>query len=870
MQMLCLRGKNFNLDPDELKNSSIVSKSNPLFKSSLLFETPFFPSQITMMKKRKSKKNSTIESISNCSGTTMSNKFSVFDFTIEDESTEAHAERLMAKFNNNTNDKYNFLTCFAKGSKTQQNDYGNKLLVIDVDDSLADDRSIQLDGTLSSSSSDYILSATSPEQLDFKCYSDGAKSCSPRARQPGDSLTDKKRTCFDSTLPQSLTDVKVLDVDSDDDLRIGLRSSSSIARAENEGSLEEQPFEYGVNTSDIETMVVVIPNYVKFGNTYYTKCLLTFSCKSIKLEGSPPWQTKEPCCHEWPISNIVNIEHEFCETVKVAVVTFKLICNEGNTAEISSKAAGMVKLEFVVSNDTHWSEKLEEIKSLDMKYKISWSTVESEYSSNQPFEDLIYPDRDPDAISIRSRDVEVLQPKTFINDTIIDFYIKYLANKTNPKEQHRFYFFNTFFFQKLACLDRGSSRTWEGRKAFQRVRKWTRNVNIFEKDYIFIPVNSSLHWSLIVICHPGEVENLRDEEMGELYKKPCILHMDSIKGSHTGLQNLIKGYLWEEWKDRHWELAEDISAKFFNLPFVALELPQQENLFDCGLFLLHYAELFLEQVPSNFNLTTLNECPNFLKKNWFPPDEVSLRKRDHIRNLICKIVRENAKKDAPYVNNQNGISREPIGSIISGQQTFGESKFVHGDSMHPSIFQMVSMEQYNNPTFPIEGAVGEQVASPEDEANSHEDTKSLIILSSPSSLRVVETKSSLETSRSSGGAFQIISDEQIEEDWVPEVATHSGNEDKCEYSSMSFAELAACVVEDSEDENERQDISNTGNPPSCRDKFPASCYREAESTTRISHRMNPVQFISATEEKKSAKKRRSSSYSEEQREITIL
>lgn len=65
-------------------------------------------------------------------------------------------------------------------------------------------------------------------------------------------------------------------------------------------------------------MVVVIPNYVKFGNTYYTKCLLTFSCKSIKLEGSPPWQTKEPCCHEWPISNIVNIEHEFCETVSMA------------------------------------------------------------------------------------------------------------------------------------------------------------------------------------------------------------------------------------------------------------------------------------------------------------------------------------------------------------------------------------------------------------------------------------------------------------------------------------------------------------------------------------------------------------------------
>ncbi|KAL2513549.1 putative ubiquitin-like-specific protease 2A [Forsythia ovata] len=791
-----------------------------------------------MTKRRKSEKNSTIRNSSNVSGTTMNNKFSVFDFTNEEESIEPHARRIAAKFNSNANDKYSYLTCFAKGCKTQQDDYGNEPLAIDVGDNFADDRSIELDGTLSSSSSDYILSATSPDHLDFKCYSHGARSCAPRARKPGGSLTDKKHTGSNSTLPQSLTDVKVLDVDSDDDQRIGFRSSSYISLAENEGSLEEQPFEYGVDTSDIEAMVVVTPNYVKFGNTYYTKCSLTFSCRCIKLDGTPPWKTKGPCCHEWPISNIVKIEHEWCESVKVAVVTFHLISNERNTAEIAKKIAGIMKLEFVVSNDAHWSEKLEEIKSLDMRYKAYWSTVVSEYSSNEPFEDLIYPEGDPDAISICSRDVEVLQPKTFINDTIIDFYIKYLVNKTNPEEQHRFYFFNTFFFQKLDGLDRDSSRTWEGRGAFQRVRKWTRNVNIFEKDYIFIPVNSSLHWSLIVICHPGEVENLRDEEIGELYKKPCILHMDSMKGMHTGMKNLIQSYLWEEWKDRHSELAEDISAKFFNLQFVALELPQQENLFDCGLFLLHYAELFLEQVPSNFSLTALTKCPNFLKKNWFPPDEVSLRKRDHIRKLIYKIVRDNAKKYAPSTNNHNGLSRAPIGTIIRGQQTFGESKFVYGDSVCPCIFQMASMEQSSNPTSPIEDAVEEQVtSSPEDEASSHEadeDTQSLTVLSPPGSLRVVE-KSFLETSRNSGGRFQIII--ETEEDCVPEVASNPENEDNSGYSSMSCTELAACVVEDSEDENERQDISNTWNTPSCRDKSPAS---KVESTNRSKRRMNHV------------------------------
>lgn len=42
----------------------------------------------------------------------------------------------------------------------------------------------------------------------------------------------------------------------------------------------------------------------------------------------------------------------------------------------------------------------------------------------QNFEDVIYPKGDPDAVSISKRDVDLLLPETFINDTIIDFYIK--------------------------------------------------------------------------------------------------------------------------------------------------------------------------------------------------------------------------------------------------------------------------------------------------------------------------------------------------------------------------------------------------------------------------------------------------------------
>ncbi|KAL3592239.1 hypothetical protein D5086_010879 [Populus alba] len=258
-------------------------------------------------------------------------------------------------------------------------------------------------------------------------------------------------------------------------------------------------------------------------------------------------------------------------------------------------------------------------------------------SFDSEFEDVIYPKEDSDAVSISKRDVDLLQPETFINDTIIDFYIKYLKNQIPSEEKQRYHFFNSFFFRKLADLDKDPSNVKDGKAAFLRVHKWTRKVDMFGKDYIFIPVNFNLHWSLLVICHPGEIAGVKDEDTEISVKVPCILHMDPIKGTHAGLKNLVQSYLWEEWKERQKGSSEDMSSKFLNLRFVPLELPQQENSFDCGLFLLHYLELFLVEAPVNFSPFRINGFTKFLNGDWFPPAEASL-KRTLIQRLISELL----------------------------------------------------------------------------------------------------------------------------------------------------------------------------------------------------------------------------------------
>lgn len=73
--------------------------------------------------------------------------------------------------------------------------------------------------------------------------------------------------------------------------------------------------------------------------------------------------------------------------------------------------------------------------------------------------------------------------------TKVSWFNRYLKTRLTVDEKTKFHFFNSFFFRKLADLDKDPSSAADGKAAFQRVRKWTRKVNLLEKDFILIPVN---------------------------------------------------------------------------------------------------------------------------------------------------------------------------------------------------------------------------------------------------------------------------------------------------------------------------------------------------------------------------------------------
>ncbi|XP_023617858.1 sentrin-specific protease 7 [Myotis lucifugus] len=282
-------------------------------------------------------------------------------------------------------------------------------------------------------------------------------------------------------------------------------------------------------------------------------------------------------------------------------------------------------------------------------------------------------------LGVTSEDLECLEEGEFLNDVIIDFYLKYLIlEKASSELVERSHIFSSFFYK---CLTRKENNLTEdnpnlsmAQRRHKRVRTWTRNINIFNKDYIFVPVNESSHWYLAVICFPwleeavyedfpqtvspqqsqaqqsqhnnktidkdlrttsapslGSVDSQSTETSMSIPKKvckrPCILILDSLKAA--SIQNTVQNL--REYLEVEWEVKRKTHREFSKANMVDLcpKVPKQDNSSDCGVYLLQYVESFFKDPIVNF------ELPIHLEK-WFPRHVIKT-KREDIRELILKL-----------------------------------------------------------------------------------------------------------------------------------------------------------------------------------------------------------------------------------------
>ena len=134
-------------------------------------------------------------------------------------------------------------------------------------------------------------------------------------------------------------------------------------------------------------------------------------------------------------------------------------------------------------------------------------------------------------VSITAEDYCCLEENVFLNDSVIDFFLKWLQfSRLNIKDRNRTHIFSTFFYKRLtmrtkynyisqADTENASNRA---QMRYDRVKRWTKNVNIFEKDFVIVPINQHSHWFVAVICFPGCEPGCYDIETGKLVEEPLI------------------------------------------------------------------------------------------------------------------------------------------------------------------------------------------------------------------------------------------------------------------------------------------------------------------------------------------------------------
>ena len=193
-------------------------------------------------------------------------------------------------------------------------------------------------------------------------------------------------------------------------------------------------------------------------------------------------------------------------------------------------------------------------------------------------------------IPITKNDYDSLNNEMYLNDELINFYLKYLYfNVLQPEERDMVHIFSTSFYARLTTQVRFKEEVGLSaiQKKHSRVKFWTKNVNIFEKKFVLIPVCEHSHWYLAIFINPGNISlNLKSrKERGE----PLLLILDSLGYGQTKSDVILRQYLQQEWLEKKPGLEEVCFSKK-EMKTVKPKKPEQKNFTDCGIFLLHYAE----------------------------------------------------------------------------------------------------------------------------------------------------------------------------------------------------------------------------------------------------------------------------------------
>ena len=252
-----------------------------------------------------------------------------------------------------------------------------------------------------------------------------------------------------------------------------------------------------------------------------------------------------------------------------------------------------------------------------------------------------------ESILVLVRDIIRLESQGFAgyyNDTLVDARLAMFRNSICPSEQRKHHIMSSLFLTRASsCKDL--------KYLHQEMKGWTKNVDLFDKQYIHFPLVFGLHWSYLILCSPMDWINKQKFEEGN---QACLLHFDSAD-LHTSKSNdakqfsqLIKIFISGEYTYRKIPVDQrqptyNNSLLFENLPTVFPYHPMQNNGYDCGAYVTKFAERLLKSPPRTCKSDQTSRLFGQFSAHMFTPNDVT-RERHVFKNSLASLKAQSISK----------------------------------------------------------------------------------------------------------------------------------------------------------------------------------------------------------------------------------
>lgn len=277
--------------------------------------------------------------------------------------------------------------------------------------------------------------------------------------------------------------------------------------------------------------------------------------------------------------------------------------------------------------------------------------------------------KDNKVFSITFADFKTLFNNEWINDTLIDFFIKYEVEKAIHEykvlDEGSIHAFNSFFFTKLTSGE-GSAEPID---YYGNIKRWLNKLNLMSYPYVIIPINEKLHWYGCIIKDlpkllqgalkrnqlsqnsekdisatnediPSLLELLSNGYENEQSSKACaeIFVFDSMRQRHKNIHTPLKQFIIDYCKDKY-----GVEIYSSEIRIYSARVPKQNNFNDCGIHVIYNVRKWLSNIKDCEKLWRGFNQHSLLRSIFVAEERNNLRKE--LRNKLIELKKEQAHED---------------------------------------------------------------------------------------------------------------------------------------------------------------------------------------------------------------------------------